>query len=631
MQGIQNSERTDSVEKDEQLRKSWARSRSFGVDPLNVEDDVLTSSELRERKDRLATLFTACASVLDNLYARLRHSLFMVLVSDPDGYIVFSKGEPPFARRARKVWLHSGANWGERVKGTNAIGTALFEQKPISVVGSEHFSLDNRFLSCYAAPLYGATGQLLGVLDVSGDARLHHPHTFGMVVAAAEACQTRILLHDVERELTLHIRESQVIDNQHDGALISVDQDGLVTRLNRRAARLLGEPEEKCIGRPLSDWFHPRHVANILSINKNGTVQAQLKADTNIWTVKSIQDERQHVYRSVLTLPSTEIDTREQEIAMNNRTVWDCRKAGNVLHLARSIARTNASVFIRGETGTGKEVIAREIHRASGRTGPLVTVNCGAIPESLIASELFGYEKGAFTGANPQGHRGKFAAADKGTLFLDEIGEMPFSSQVALLRVLEEKRFTPVGSHRTQSVNVRIIAATNRDLVRDINEKRFRADLYYRLCEIELTLPPLREREDLFALSAHFLQQIAHELNVDTFTLDESVKTRMAAYDWPGNIRELRHTLRQAAYQAYFQWNSTTIQSHHIRFLTERTDRAAPYHNEEDMLEREIVRTGGNLSQVAKNMQIGRTTLYRKLDDYPRLKKVRDEVKQKHV
>lgn len=311
----------------------------------------------------------------------------------------------------------------------------------------------------------------------------------------------------------------------------------------------------------------------------------------------------------------------------HEQTVWECPKARNVLRLSRCIARTDASVLIQGETGTGKEVVARAIHRASGRNGPFVPVNCGAIPESLVAAELFGYEKGAFTGASPRGHRGKFIVADRGTLFLDEIGEMPYASQVALLRALEDKRITPVGSNRTTSVDVRIIAATNRNLVRDVNERRFRADLYYRLCEIELTLPPLRERGDLSALSAHFLQTIAHELGVESLTLEEKAKARMKEYEWPGNIRELRHTLRQAAYQALFGRQSTTIRTQDLRFSAQHTKQPTLSYDEESFLERQIVKTGGNLSQTAKNAGIGRTTLYRKLNRYPRLKEVLDHVK----
>lgn len=617
------------MEKEKLLSNSWHRSISYGVDPLHVEDDVLTDKQLKERKERLSSLFTACSQVLNDLYTHLQRSLFMVLVSDVDGYIVFSKGDSPFVTRAEKVWLQSGANWSERVKGTNAIGTALFEKKPIHIIRSEHYSHSNQFLTCYAAPLYDARGKLLGILDVSGDASLHHPYTFGMVMAAAEACQTRLLLQDTSRELILRINESEATANQFDGAFIAVDQDGIVTKLNQRAARILGESEEKCIGRSLTAWFDSKHVDDILSGKEGDIFKAKMKKNTTLWTVKAIKDDRKRSYRSEPTLPSNRSPISKHESITDKQTIWHCPKAYKTLQLARNISPTNASVYIHGETGTGKEVIAREIHLASGRTGPLITVNCGAIPKSLIESELFGYEKGAFTGANKQGQKGKFRLAHKGTLFLDEIGEMSLSSQVVLLRVLEEKRITPIGSHNSIPIDVRIIAATNRNLVKAINNKQFRADLYYRLCEIELTLPPLRDREDLFDLSAYFLKEIASEVNVDRFILSDTVKKHMRAYNWPGNIRELRHTLRQAAYQAYFQENMTVIHSKHIRFLTETTQQNTITNDEEATIEQSILQAQGNLSQAAKIIGIGRTTLYRKLNHYPRLKNMRDELKRK--
>ncbi|MDQ0340112.1 transcriptional regulator with PAS, ATPase and Fis domain [Caldalkalibacillus uzonensis] len=191
-----------------------------------------------------------------------------------------------------------------------------------------------------------------------------------------------------------------------------------------------------------------------------------------------------------------------------------CPKVQRVYQLAMNVARTDPTILIRGETGTGKEVIAKDIHRHSGRNGPLVVVDCGAIPDQLLESELFGYEKGAFTGASSDGYKGKFQAANGGTQFLDEIGEMPLASQVALLRVLEEKRVTPVGSNHSIPIDVRIIAATNRDLLREIEAKRFRADLYYRLCELEIVLPPLRERTDLLELAHEFIRHVESELSI---------------------------------------------------------------------------------------------------------------------
>jgi len=615
------------MEKKELLLNSWRRSQTYGIDPNYPEDEVLTDRRLKAHQERLSTLFSACKHVLNDLYNYLRRSLFMVVISDIDGYIVYSKGDPPFINRAKSASLQLGANWSERFQGTNGIGTALIERTPLHIIGNEHYLKRNQFLTCYAAPLYDAKGNLLGILDVSGDAHMHHPHTFGMVIAAAEACQSKLLLQNLKHELTLRIQEAKII-SKHGNAFMTVDHDGLITRINKHAAKILGETEEKCIGQPLTTWFEQKDVDQILASRKKKSSQVKMKTNNSRWFVEAIKDQRKRTYRSVLTLPANTFHSRNQNLN-DNQTIWHCQKAYQSLQLARNIAPTNASIYIHGETGTGKEVIAQEIHRYSGRTGPLVTVNCGAIPKSLIESELFGYEKGAFTGAHKKGQLGKFRAADQGTLFLDEIGDMPLSAQAVLLRVLEEKRVTPIGANKSIPIDVRIITATNRNLANDIQKQKFRADLYYRLCEIELLLPPLRKRGDLFHLSDYFLKEIAREINVNHFILSDTVKKHMQTYDWPGNIRELRHTLRQAAYQAFFQHQSTIIHREHIRFLSQTTKQTETIHDEEAMIERAILETHGNLSKAAKIIGISRSTIYRKLNDYPRLKQLREDFKSR--
>lgn len=309
--------------------------------------------------------------------------------------------------------------------------------------------------------------------------------------------------------------------------------------------------------------------------------------------------------------------------------VASCPKVKQVLTLVRQIAETNATVLIQGETGTGKDIIAREIHRKSGREGPFIVVNCGAIPQALIESELFGYEKGAFTGANQKGHKGKFEAAHGGTLFLDEIGELPLASQVVLLRAIEEKRITRIGSHEAKSVDVRIIAATNRDLVQAIKQNRFRADLYYRLNEIEVKLPPLRERSDLPLLIDHFLNEIAAELHIRKPVIDQSAVAKLARHPWPGNIRELRHVIRQAVYHVHFVKRGDTVSEGDIALSSspgQKYDQAVA--SEKETIAQAIRQAEGNLSKAAKRLHIGRTTLYRKLKQYPELLKIRDEYRK---
>jgi formate hydrogenlyase transcriptional activator len=219
----------------------------------------------------------------------------------------------------------------------------------------------------------------------------------------------------------------------------------------------------------------------------------------------------------------------------------------NVLNQVRIIAKADCMTLIQGETGTGKEVIARAIHNQSlRRQGPFVTMNCAAIPGTLLESELFGHERGAFTGAVAQ-TRGRFQRADKGTLFLDEIGDLPLELQPKLLRVLQEQEFERLGSSQTIRVNVRVVAATNRDLSQLVANKQFRADLYYRLNVIPISLPPLRDRaEDIPLLVQYFVRKFSARLNKRIDLIPEEVMEVLKAYDWPGNIRELQNVIERA-------------------------------------------------------------------------------------
>ncbi|MFC4548091.1 sigma-54-dependent Fis family transcriptional regulator [Paenactinomyces guangxiensis] len=632
------------------LISSWKRSENFGVDPCHVNDDLLSGGELTERRERMKELLESSANILSQLYEPLRSHLFMLVLSDLDGYIVAKWGDPPFTDRARQVWLDIGANWREDIKGTNAIGTALSEQKPVSVRGEEHYCQENRFLTCYASPLFSSTGELLGILDVSGDARLHHSHTLGMVVAAAHACQTQLLLRRTEQELVLHLQELNAITERTPQPLISVNADGIITRINREAAGLLRLPQTKCIGQPLSRWFGQKNTQKILSSQNSTSLHLNVKSDLQpgkqqSWLIQPVMDHRKKIFR-VLLSPGKPLHTIKQETATpcsvpgknpdpsGSGSFCHCPETAKIYQFARRVAKTDSSILICGETGTGKDVLAREIHRASGRKGSFIAINCGAIPETLIESELFGYEKGAFTGARTEGRKGKFEAAAKGTLFLDEIGEMPLTSQASLLRVLEDKTVTRIGSNRPIHTDVRILAATNKQLSQEVAKGRFRADLYYRLREIEILLPPLRERSDLYQLAEYFLEQVVQELGDVSLSFHPNTCKQLSQYDWPGNIRELRQVIRQAAYHACFSRESPVITKDDLSLTQTLCQPLQPHHSqgilndyEEEAIARTIRATGGNLTATARLLGIGRTTLYRKLSQYPRLKQLKEQFK----
>jgi sigma-54 dependent transcriptional regulator, acetoin dehydrogenase operon transcriptional activator AcoR len=612
------------------IQKSWNRSHMSGVDQDRAMNDILNGGELRDRQNELKKFFHVTDEILQNLFSQLRKSDFMVIVSDPDGYIVNSIGEPPFSERAKNVWLNTGANWTEGVKGTNAIGTALIEKEPVSVVGEEHFCKENHFLTCYAAPLYSPTGELLCILDVSGDVHHHHPHTLGMVIATAQACQARLLLQQTKDELTLALNENNTLLNEAHQPLITINESGIITKLNLHAAKILGGTIQDCVGQPLTKWFK-EETNEILSGGKSTTtitMKSNREGSHQKWVAHAIVDKRKRIYRGLLKPLIKQHEASASFI--RDEIVSDCPHVKKVFTRAKAIAPTNATVLIQGETGSGKELVAQTVHQSSGRTGPFLAVNCGAIPDHLIESELFGYEKGAFTGAHPEGKKGKFEAADGGTLFLDEIGELPLSSQTVLLRVLEEKQVTRIGGHRPRQINVRIVAATNRDLITEINKGNFRSDLYYRLCEFELRIPPLRKRKDQQKLIHFFLIKTADEMGISGLNIDDRGMKKLLTYHWPGNIRELKQVIRQACYNAYLVRHSKTISIYDIHLPQGSNYADTLESHEEKAISNALEKTKGNISASARLLGISRTTMYRKISQYNELKDLIKQLKGAH-
>lgn len=298
----------------------------------------------------------------------------------------------------------------------------------------------------------------------------------------------------------------------------------------------------------------------------------------------------------------------EKPQAWTQEIVGKSKQIKNVLNLVRKIAGTETTVLLLGESGTGKEIIAREIHTRSRRARQkFITISCAALPETLLESELFGYKRGAFTGASAD-KDGLFKVADKGTFFLDEIGDMPASIQMKLLRFLEEKEIVPLGSTAPVKVDVRLIAATNKDLMNEVKMNRFREDLYYRLNVIPIVLPPLRQRrEDIALLANHFLQSVCKRENLGERRLLKSTAELLNNYNWPGNVRELRHIIERAAILS----ESFYIKPEHLGLPQEKGERLRDL--EEAEIERVLKECNGNVSKAAKILGVGRATLYRKL------------------
>lgn len=429
---------------------------------------------------------------------------------------------------------------------------------------------------------------------------------------------------------------STFLETAHEG-IFALDVRGYVKHCNNRAATLFKTTKKDLIGKHISNLMPGSPVIKVLETGRGYTENEEIfKIDDRqhhfIVTVKAIitGDEIEGVVVSfrdieeaqklVYTFNNRQIKNTVHDIVGNSKKIMTAKRQSLV------IAKGNSTVLITGESGTGKEMFAKAIHYASNRAdGPFVTVNCGAIPENLLESELFGYEKGAFTGASDKGKAGKFELADGGTIFLDEIGDMPLHLQVKILHVLQNMRFERVGGNKDIIVDVRVIAATNRDLEKLIDEGKFREDLYYRLSVIPLNIPPLRERkEDIRMLMYHFLKKNNAFMNRRISGFSTEVEDLYTNHDWPGNVRELENAVEYGTNMAF--GNIITIEEVPARILrkeeeiTKFSNMDKPLAEQVKYYEREIIikklkQHNGVKDVVARELGMSRATLYRKLSE----------------
>lgn len=608
---------------DESLARSWRRSLAAGLTPTArvAPIDHFNSNTLRHTLVANHELLAHSRPVMDYLFEQVRHSQSVVVLADRKGVLMHTLGSPEFLGRAERVALACGASWHENDRGTNAIGTALAESSAIEIHGSEHFLERNGFLTCAAAPIVSATGELLGILDVSGDQRGGHPHTLGLVSTAARMIENRMVVAGSRRSIRLHLHtQPEGIGTVAEG-ILAVSEDGWVVGANRAALAWLGLTPSDLGGIQLDQVLdvsteqllshQMRRPGQALPLRTNkGEIFAQVNFDPAL----------------VRTSPSAPASQPSADVgdALAKLDSGDARWR-SAADKARKVLDKSISILIQGESGVGKELFARAIHDSGPRkSGPFVAVNCAALPENLIEAELFGYVAGAFSGARKAGSVGRLREAHGGTLFLDEIGDMPLSLQTRLLRVLQERSVTPIGSGKAVPVDFTLVCATHAKLRQAAEEGRFRSDLYYRINGLTLQLPPLRERTDFEALTERMLASFHPDRTV---VVAPEVFARLARHSWPGNLRQYGSVLRTASAmlapdESCIRWEhlcddlleelqgahsapapSPATTSHNLQELSQSTIAAALEVNR------------GNVTRAAKSLGISRQTLYRKLDE----------------
>ena len=616
-----------------EVASSWQRCRNLKVDPYQETGLQVNQLELRERLYNKQHLIKVARPFMDNLYNFVKGSGFQVVLTDERGFLLEVLGDNEIVSRTKQVLLCPGGNWSEAAKGTNAIGTALIEKKPVQIYAWEHYCQPHHFLTCSAAPIFSPDGEVLGVLDISGDYRVANAHTLGMVVAAVNAIENQLGLLKATDKLYMAYRYSNaLLENMSDG-LISINVDGIVTEINAKGGEIFGVNPTRVKGHHVEQIYNARFT--LLQVLSEGVEYEDReiiieKMGKKIYSSASLlRDEAGGIIGAVAVF--REMNNRQPlkraTILHSHRftfddIIGDSQALSAAKQWAKMAAASSSTVLIIGESGTGKELFAQSIHNASPRSDrQFIAINCAALPENLIESELFGYEEGTFTGAKRGGQAGKFEIADGGTIFLDEIGDMSLNVQAKLLRVIQEKRVARIGSAVEKQVDIRILAATHRDLFSEVEKGNFRQDLYYRMNVLEIRIPSLRERiEDLPALTRHLVDKISGRLNRVAPVIQHGFLHKIQAHSWPGNIRELENAIERALIRA----GQGALGEEHLDAV-----KPVPAAKENlvvevrSMKEAEkalildaLSRYAGNIQKAAAKLGIGRNTLYRKMKEF---------------
>lgn len=522
---LKNADRLPQAPVPALILDSWRRSMElYRLDPGSQQGPrILSQSLLNECRERAELFLRIASDAVARLHERVRGADYCVLLTDAQGRTIDYRVESAIRNDCRKAGLYLGTCWSEGEEGTCGVAAVLTSKAPVTVHKRDHFRAAFIGLTCTAAPVFDPQGELLGVVDVSAlqspDDRRSQHLIRQLVEQTAREIENAFFMHSAQGHWVMRAHGTPGYVESQPDYLLAWDADGRLQAINSLARQRLVQH----LGRL------PEHIGELFDMGQlrrvNTSSAQRLPGLGGLYGRVSAPQQRQ----------------RAQPL----QQAQDAR-IEQYLRLATRVKDCNLAVLVQGETGAGKEVFARQLHQQSQRRdGPFVTLNCAAIPENLIESELFGYVAGAFTGASSKGMQGLLQQADGGTLFLDEIGDMPLNLQTRLLRVLAEGEVAPLGAARRERVDIQVICATHRDLAKMVAEGRFREDLYFRLANARFELPPLREREDRLGLIHQLLAEEAQSCSVEVVLADAALQS-LLLYRWPGNLRQLRQVLRYA-------------------------------------------------------------------------------------
>ncbi|WP_461205369.1 sigma-54-dependent Fis family transcriptional regulator [Clostridium sp. DL1XJH146] len=631
---------------------SHKRCIDFGIEKhITYSRKILNDELLQLKLHANEELILAVRPFMEHLYDFVKGSNFFSILTDSEGCILSVIGDEKILGEATNIKMIPGAYMSEEHIGTNAMSLVLTEQRPIQISEKEHYISSYHRWTCSAAPIRNQEGEIVGVLNLTGYCELAHLHTLGMVIAATNAIEELMVTDKYSKHLfKVNNHFARVFDSISTG-IITSDLNGNILNYNKTGLGMFGYTKDDF--QKLKIWDLVENYDDILIKMKNN--EDFIDEDVFIHSKKNKLQYNLSVYPIYITseimkeLTFVFLDIkRNRKLAgrvLSNQAIYTFDKVigenkdfKKNIEYSKKIADSRSTILIMGESGTGKEVFAQSIHNASSRKDePFIAVNCGAIPRNLIESELFGYEAGSFTGAKKGGNPGKFELADGGTIFLDEIGEMPIDMQTKLLRVIEESVITKIGGVKQIPIEVRIIAATNKDLNEEVEKGNFRKDLFYRLNVLPLYLAPLRDRkDDIPLLINYFMKRTSKKLNKKPVEITEGYLNCMINYEWPGNIRELENIVeliintealpeKFKEYTENNNFNEYTIENRIEATKVKNDYKDTGYDNnfclnlkevEKKHIKRVLDKYNGSVALSAKALDIGRNTLYRKIKEY---------------
>lgn len=597
---------------DPAIARSWRRCLDqHQLDPACPRPtSVIEQARLADHREQLHEVIDIARWQMNSLHQQLGGSGHAVLLTDARGVVIDSvanEAERPDFQRAG-LWL--GAVWDEAIEGTNGVGLCLVERQALTIRRDEHFLGQHAALTCSASPVFDPAGGLLAVLNVSSAredlSRQSRFHTMALTNLSAKLIESCFFLQHCEGNYLLRFHAQPEYIGLLSEGLLAFDGGGLITAVNETGLNLLATSRDALLG---------QNLEKVLDIRLDDLLERSRPQPGACWPLRTLDGQLLHGQLrgpQMRAIPST---PRVMPAVVEGLCLADSRMRSN-FNRALKVLERDVPVLLHGETGTGKEAYAAALHRSSTRMHkPFVALNCAAIPETLIESELFGYRGGSFTGARREGMIGKLQQANGGVLFLDEIGDMPLALQARLLRVLEERQVTPLGSATSQPLDIRLVSASHRDLQGLVADGLFREDLYYRLGGLSIELPALRERNDREALLEYLLTREADDEPIE---LDACARLALLEHPWPGNIRQLRNVLRTLVALCE---NGRIGLGDVTAVMPAHTTQQKEAKNPLGSAEREVLITTlqaqhWHVGRVAEELGISRNTLYRKLRKY---------------